>query len=157
MSWVISLACAGFAPTKVLESEPSSKVCVYYWNAALCSPHIRFLGNDLGASLRFHLIEVKADFTQTRGENLQQDFSVCNLILGNLVFFFVVMVHILALAEPAKRAHGVILSISLMRWVVQKIESDYTPPLFRLTGPPLVELVCTQATWGRGWHTGAEY
>lgn len=57
------------------------------------------------------------------------------------------MVHILAVAESANQEHGVILSISLTRWVVQKIESDYTPPLFRLTGPPLVELVSTQATW----------
>lgn len=57
------------------------------------------------------------------------------------------IVHILAVAESANQEHGVILSISLTRWVVQKIESDYTPPLFRLTGPPLVEFVFTQATW----------
>lgn len=67
------------------------------------------------------------------------------------------IVHSLAVPESANQEHGVILSISLTRWVVQKIESDYTPPLFRLTGPPLVEFVFTQATWDGGGQTGAEY
>lgn len=82
---MISLACAGFIPSKVLESEPSYKVCVYNLNVVLCSPHIRFLCNDLNVSLPFHLREVNADFTQTRALRLKPaaGLSVWNVIWGN--------------------------------------------------------------------------